>query len=421
MLSSVSQEKLMQQKQYGIFSLPVIVGSLGFFVDIYDLLLFNIVRKKSFEDLHITGDAATTMGENTLNWQMVGLVIGGIAWGIMGDKRGRKSVLFGSILLYSLATFANGFVTNVEQYTALRFIAALGLAGELGASITLTSEMLPKEKRGIASAIIATSGVLGCIAAFFVYKSSGENWRLCYYIGGGMGIALLFLRAGFLESRMYDSVKSSNIPVGNFFMFFTSKDRFLRYFRSILIGLPVWYIIGVLISFSNNFAEKFNITGFDQPTALMLQYVALAFGDMGAGLLSNYTRSRKKTLVIYYIITAVFITLFFALQGGGSALNMYLLCMGLGFGSGISVLYITMSAEQFGTNLRATAAISIPNLVRGFLPLISLLFKYLRSDNGVGDYVTAAWITGAVVITVGFIAVLQTKETFGKELDFTEH
>ena len=410
----------MQQKQYGIFSLPVIVGSLGFFVDIYDLLLFNIVRKKSFEDLGVTGDAATKLGENTLNWQMLGLVAGGIAWGIMGDKKGRKSVLFGSILLYSLATFANGFVTNVEQYTILRFIAALGLAGELGASITLTSEMLPKEKRGIASAIIATSGVMGCIAAYFVFKISGEDWRLCYYIGGGMGIALLFLRAGFLESRMHNAVLESKVPVGNFLMFFTSKERFLRYFRAILIGLPVWFIIGVLISFSDVFAEEFGIGDFDQSTALMLQYTALAFGDMSAGFLSNYLKSRKKTLLIYYCITAVFIFLFFATEGGGSAFNMYLLCMGLGFGSGISVLYITMSAEQFGTNLRATAAISIPNLVRGFLPLISLLFQFLRSENGFNDYVTGAYITGAVVMLVGFIAVLKTKETFGKELDFTE-
>ncbi len=410
----------MQQKQYSIFSLPVIVGSLGFFVDIYDLLLFNIVRKKSFEELGIKGDAIKTLGENTLNWQMLGLVIGGIAWGIMGDKKGRKSVLFGSILLYSLATFANGFVTNVEQYTILRFIAALGLAGELGASITLTSEMLPKEKRGIASAIIATSGVMGCIAAYTVYKLSGEDWRLCYYIGGGMGIALLFLRAGFLESKMYDAVKASDVQVGNFFMFFTNKDRFYRYFRGILIGLPVWYIIGVLISFSNDFADAFKIKGFDQPTALMLQYAALAFGDMGAGIFSNYIKSRKKTLIIYYIITAIFIFLFFALKGGGSAFNMYLLCMGLGFGSGISVLYITMSAEQFGTNLRATAAISIPNMVRGFVIPIIFLYKFLRSDTIFKNDLTGAWVTGLVVMIVGFIAVLNTKETFGKELDFTE-
>ena len=410
----------MQQKQYGIFSLPVIVGALGFFVDIYDLLLFNIVRKSSFEDLHVTGEQMKTVGESIVSWQMFGLVIGGIGWGIMGDKKGRKSVLFGSILLYSLATIANGFVTTIEQYTLLRFIAGLGLAGELGASITLTSELLPKEKRGIASAIIATSGVMGTITAYFVHLLTDENWRLCYFIGGGMGIALLFLRVSVLESSMYDKTKEVKVQMGNFLMLLTNKERLLRYLRSIMIGIPVWFVIGVLISFSDEFAKQFGITGFDQPKALMLQYVALAFGDMSAGFISNAIKSRKKTLLLYYAITAVFIFLFFALEGGGSATNMYLICMGLGFGAGISVLYITMSAEQFGTNLRATAAISIPNLVRGCLPLIIMLFKFLRGPQVANNYVTGAWITGIIVLVIGFISVLYTKESFGKELDYVE-
>lgn len=410
----------MQQKQYGIFSFPVIVGALGFFVDIYDLLLFSIVRIRSFADLGVAEDQMKDIGENIISWQMLGLTIGGILWGILGDKKGRKNVLFGSILLYSVATIANGFVTDVNQYTWLRFIAGLGLAGELGASITLTSEMLPKEKRGLGAAIIATSGVMGTIAAYFVYNLSGENWRLCYFIGGGMGIALLFLRVSVLESTMYDSTKQANVQLGNFFMFLNNRERFFRYLRAIMIGLPVWYVIGILISFSNDFAKQFGITGFDQPKALMLQYVALAFGDMTAGILSNYIKSRKKTLLIFYAITGFFIFLFFALKGGGNAFNMYLLCMGLGFGSGISVLYITMSAEQFGTNLRATAAISIPNLVRGFLPLIIMLFKFLRGDAVLNDYVTAAWVTGAIVLIIGFISVLYTRETFGKELNFVE-
>ncbi|MDP4265076.1 MAG: MFS transporter [Bacteroidota bacterium] len=413
----------MQSKQYGIFSLPVIIGSLGFFVDIYDLLLFNIVRKSSFKELGVMGDAMKDMGENILIWQMIGLTIGGILWGILGDKKGRKSVLFGSILLYSLATIANGFTKNIDQYLWLRFIAGLGLAGELGASITLTSEMLPKEKRGIAASIIATSGVMGTITAYLVYYLSNEDWRLCYFIGGGMGIALLFLRVRVLESSMYDTVKNTNLKMGKFFMLFNKRERFLRYLRAITIGLPVWYVIGILISFSDEFANQFGIRGFDQPKALMLQYVALAFGDLGAGIFSNYIKSRKKTLLIYYGILSFFIFLFFALKGGGNAFNMYLICMGLGFGSGISVLYIMMSAEQFGTNLRATAAISIPNLVRGFLPLILFLFKFLRSGklfNNNNNYVTAAWISGIIIVAIGFISVLYTRETFGKDLDFVE-
>lgn len=410
----------MTKKEYGILSLPVIVGSLGFFVDIYDLLLFNIVRKKSLAELNVPDALAKEFGESVISWQMLGLVVGGILWGILGDKKGRKSVLFGSIILYSAATVANGFVQNVEQYTILRFVAALGLAGELGASITLVSEMLPKDKRGIGASIIATSGVFGTIAAYYVYSLSGENWRLCYYIGGGMGFMLLFLRVGVLESSMYDAAKKQSSTMGNFAMFFTNWERFWRYLRSILIGLPVWFVIGVLISFSDEFAKRFGIADFDQPKALMLQYAALTIGDMGAGLISNYLKSRKKTLLIYYFILSVFIALFFILKGGGSATNMYLLCMGLGFGSGISVLYITMSAEQFGTNLRATAAISIPNLVRGFLPLIILLFKFLRSETVLNNYVTAAWVTAIIVIITGLVSVLFTKETFNKDLDFVE-
>lgn len=398
----------------------MIVGAMGFFVDIYDLLLFNIVRIGSFHDLGVSQADMKHAGEKMISWQMLGLTIGGILWGILGDKKGRKSVLFGSILLYSLATIANGFVKTVDQYTWLRFIAGLGLAGELGASITLTGELLPKEKRGIAAAIIATSGVMGTITAYIVYKVTGENWRLCYFIGGGMGLALLFLRVSVLESKMYDSLKVAGVRMGNFWMLLNNRDRLLRYLRGILIGLPVWYIIGVLITFSDEFARQFCISGFDQPTALMLQYAALAVGDMTAGFLSNYIKSRKKTLLLFYAITAVFMFLFFALKGGGSAFNMYLICMGLGFGSGISVLYITMSAEQFGTNLRATAAISIPNLVRGFLPLILFLFQFLRSDMALGNYVMAAWITGLVIWLIGFISALNTKETFGKEMDYLE-
>lgn len=407
-------------KVYTLYSLPVIVGALGFFVDVYDLLLFNIVRKSSLRDLQVAEAAMKDIGERILSWQMIGLTIGGILWGMLGDKKGRKSVLFGSILLYSVATIANGMVRNVDQYTWLRFIAGLGLAGELGASITLTGELLPKEKRGIAAALIATSGVMGTIAAYFVFKGSGENWRLCYYIGGVMGLALLLLRVSVLESSLYDKLRETRVPMGNFFMLINNRSRFLRYLRCILIGLPVWYIIGVLITFSDEFASRFGIAGFDQPTALMLQYAALAFGDMGAGYLSNYLKSRKKTLFIFYAITALFILLFFTLKGGGSAFNMYLICMGLGFGSGISVLYITMSAEQFGTNLRATAAISVPNLVRGCLPLILVLFRFQRGGAVLGNYITAAWVTGIVVMVIGVVAAFSIPETFGRDLAFVE-
>lgn len=400
---------------YGILSLPVIVGSLGFFVDVYDLLLFNIIRKPSLQSLGLSGRAVFTTGENILSIQMIGILLGGIIWGIMGDKKGRKSVLFGSILLYSIATIANGMAINVTQYTILRFVAGLGLAGELGASITIVSEMLPKEKRGIAASIIATTGVMGTVTAYFVNQWF-HDWRLCYYIGGSLGLLLLVLRMGFLESTMFDQVKKTSVQRGNFLMFFNNRERFFRYLRGILIGLPVWYAIGILVTFSDQFAKEFGIDDIDPAKSVMYQYVGLAFGDLSAGIISNLIKSRKKTLFLFYGMICVFIAVYYFYHGDPA--SFYLTCAGLGFASGVSVLYIAMAAEQFGTNLRATAAISIPNFVRGFLPLIILLFKWLRTATG--NFVTGGWITGIIIMIIAIIAALFTRESFGKDMNFLE-
>ncbi len=405
-------------KQYGVFSLPVIVGALGFFVDVYDLLLFSIIRKPSLQSLHLSPDEVLSQGEIIISVQMIGLTIGGILWGIMGDKKGRLSVLFGSIILYSLANIANGMVQTVPQYIVLRFLAGVGLAGELGASITLVSEMLPKEKRGLAASVIAVVGVFGAIAAFFVYQAF-QDWRLCFYIGGVMGLLLLLLRANVMESSMFDKVKQAGVQRGSFIMLFRKKERALRYLKGVLIGLPVWYAIGVLVTFSDQFGKEFGIEGVDPGKAIMFQYVGIAFGDLSAGLLSNYLKSRKKALFTFFGILSVCIILYF-LQGDGrgSVQSMYFICSCLGFGAGFSVLYITMSAEQFGTNLRASTAISIPNVVRGILPLIILLHRGLRSVTG--DYITGGWMTGVVIVGLAVIAAYHTKESFSNDMNFIE-
>ena len=407
----------MTRKQLSILSIPVIVGALGFFVDVYDLLLFSIVRKPSLESFHLSPDQVLSQGEWIISLQMVGLMIGGFFWGVMGDKKGRLSVLFGSIVLYSLATIANGMAQNVFQYSLTRFIAGLGLAGELGASITLVCEMLPKEKRGIASSVIASVGVLGAITAFIVYKLFND-WRICYYIGGGMGLLLLFLRMGVFESSMYSEIAGADVQKGNLWMLFNNKSRFFRYMKGVAIGLPVWFVIGILITFSDQFGEKLGIQEVIEPgKAIMYQYVALCFGDLSAGILSNIIKSRKKTLFIFFGILAFFMVMYFTIQNG-TAERMYWLCAGLGFGSGISVLYITMSAEQFGTNLRATTAISIPNVVRGLLPLIIIIFKAVRTL--IDNYIYGGWITGAFFLLLAVVAAIYTKETFGREMNYIE-
>ena len=405
----------MAPKNTSLFQLAVVVSALGFFVDVYDLLLFGIVRKPSLADLGLSPAAILTEGEFIISMQMAGLVVGGILWGIVGDKKGRLKVLFGSILLYSIANILNGMVANTAQYAVLRFVAGVGLAGELGAGITLVSELLPKEKRGMAAAMIASFGILGATTAFFMKELF--FWRTCYYIGGGLGLLLLLLRASVRESSMYNEVKESAIVRGNFLMFFTDRDRFLRYMRCILIGLPAWYIIGVLVTFSDQFGLAFGIPDIDPGKAIMFQYLAIAFGDLSVGLLSQRLQSRKKALFIFYGITVFFATLFF-LQQGGAATSFYLICAGLGYGTGFTVVYIIMSAEQFGTNLRAMAAISVPNMVRGALPLILLLFKFMR--DLFHSYVTGGWVTGVILMIIALIAAWYTEETFGKDLNFVE-
>lgn len=405
----------MHKKEFGLLSLPVIVAALGFFVDVFDLLLFGIVRKPSLRELGLSDEAMLSEGELLLSVQMIGMMLGGIVWGILGDKKGRLKVLFGSILLYSIANIANGFVQTTGQYSIIRFIAGFGLAGELGAGVTLTSEILAKEKRGLAATVIAVCGVLGGISAALLYSGIGD-WRMLYFIGGGLGLALLILRIAVAESSMYDTVKKSSVQLGNFLQFFTSKERFNRYMRGILIGLPVWYIIGILVSFADQFGNRMGIAGVKPGDALMYQYIGLGLGDICAGLLSNAWKSRKKALFVFYAVTILFMILFFV-QDHSSLAWFYFVCGGLGFGAGISVLYITTSAEQFGTNLRASASISITNMVRGFTPLMLLCFAQLRKLT---DYVSAAWILGAVVMLIGIVALWFTEESFGKDLDFTE-
>ncbi len=404
------------KKAASLLSVPVIVASLGYFVDIYDLLLFSIVRVKSLKSLGLSDELIASDGMAIIGHQMWGLLLGGILWGMMGDKKGRLSVLFGSILLYSLANIANGFVQTVDQYSLARFIAGIGLAGELGAGITLVSELIPKEKRGVATSLVAGIGLTGAVVAYFIAQIF--DWRVCYFIGGGLGLLLLLLRISVFESGMFKNIQHADVQKGNVLMFFTNGPRFKKYILSILIGLPTWYVIGILVSFSKEFGKAFGIEEEINPgKGIMFAYVAISIGDIAIGLLSQYLKSRKRALFIFYGITVVGIVLYFT-QGSSSATRMYAICALMGFGTGFWAIFVTMAAEHFGTNLRATAATTVPNVVRGALPLIVMLFQALQPAYG---FVNAAAITGAIVMTISIVAGLMTEETFGKDLNFLEH
>lgn len=413
----------MQKKEIGIFSIPVIVAALGYFVDIYDLLLFTIVREPSLQDIGVNmNDKVAVLAASTkiINWQMIGLLIGGITWGIMGDKKGRLSVLFGSIALYSVANFFTGFVATVPQYALARFVAGIGLAGELGAGITLVSELLPKEKRGVGTSLVAGLGLFGAVFAYYTFHFTDENWRLCYKIGGGLGIGLLLLRISVAESGMFNSVKKQHVQRGNFLMFFTDKKRLKKYFLAILIGLPTWFVIGILVNLSNRFANEFyGANKIISGKAIMYAYAAIAVGDILIGLLSQYFKSRKKALLSFYLLTVIGLILFFSpLNNNDTA--MYAICSLLGFSTGFWAIFVTMGAEQFGTNLRATAATTIPNIVRGALPLINLLFVDVLQKTYTLNMWKSGIITGSLVMLITFIAFYFTEETFHKDLNYLE-
>ncbi len=406
----------MHKQSSSIFSIAVVVAALGYFVDIYDLLLFNIVRVDSLKGLGLSDALVKSEGEFIISIQMLGLLLGGIIWGVMADKKGRLSVLFGSIILYSIANIINGFVQTPNQYALVRFIAGVGLAGELGAGITLVSELTHKEKRGLATSLVAGIGLTGAVVAYFI--SQAFHWRTCYFIGGGLGLCLLLLRISVFESGLYSDVKKQNIKRGNFFMFFSTKKRFKKYLLAILIGLPTWYVIGILIAFSNDFAKAFGITNPVQPKkSTMYAYVAISIADVLIGFVSHWLRSRKKALFIFYLLTIVSIALYFT-QQNGSATGMYAICAAMGFGTGFWAIFVTMAAEQFGTNIRATAATTVPNMVRGSLPLMILLFNGLQQLNF--NYVTAGWITGVIVMVISTLAAWFTEETYGKNLNYVE-
>lgn len=398
-----------------VLTLPVIVIAMGYFVDIYDLILFGVVRVASLTELGLNSDQITSWGSIILNMQMGGMLIGGIIWGMLGDKKGRLSVLFASIILYSVANFLNAFVTNVEQYALLRFIAGIGLAGELGAGVTLVAEILPKELRGYGIMTIASFGVLGVVAANLVAQEF--DWRNAYIIGGILGFSLLVLRMKVRESGMFEHNLSEDIKRGDFFSLFTKGELFRKYLKAIAIGVPLWFVVGVLVMFSPEFAKALEIT---EPVtagqALMYCYIGLAFGDLGSGYLSQKLRSRKKAFTIFLFFSALTVLWYYTLQGA-SADTFYWSCFALGLFCGYWALFITMAAEQFGTNIRATVATTAPNFVRGAVVPITTSFIVLKESYGV---LGAGAIVGVVCFVLAAIALYYTHETFHKDLDYIE-
>ena len=398
-----------------LFSIPVIVAALGYFVDIYDLLLFGIVRVSSLRSLGIDEANMLDQGESLIRWQMAGLLIGGLVWGIMGDKKGRLSVLFGSILLYSVANIANGFVTTVDQYAALRFIAGIGLAGELGAGITLVAEILPIRLRGYGTTLVAAVGLMGAVLANYI--ASSFDWRIAYFIGGGLGLLLLLARVSIFESGVFLKLKDKKVQRGNFLQLLNNKVRLTKFLGCIFIGLPIWFVIGILITFSPEFAKALGIADpVKAGDAIMYSYLGLALGDILTGFISNALRSRKKVILLFTTLTITFMLLYLFMPVLTKPF-FFTTCFVMGVGIGYWAMFVTIAAEQFGTNLRSTVATTVPNFIRFTVVPLTFMFKFMRDQVGV---IYGALAVGLFTIVVAFIALKFIDETYTRDLNFVE-
>ncbi len=396
--------------------LAVMVAALGYFVDIYDLLLFSIVRVSSLKGIGVAESELLDKGVLLINTQMAGLLIGGVLWGVLGDKKGRLSVLFGSIFLYSAANLLNAFVQNIEQYAVLRFIAGIGLAGELGAGITLISEILPKRLRGFGTTIVASIGILGAVFGGII----GDlfHWRTAYIIGGSMGFLILLLRVGVRESGLFSKVcEEDSVSRGDFFSLFKTRATLSKYLAVILIGVPIWYVVGILVTFTPEFGKAWNMV--DLPTAgraVMFTYIGLAVGDFASGLMSQLAQSRKKVILLYILLTAAMVAVHLVVSRQSSTLY-YAMCVLMGFGAGYWAMFVTVAAEQFGTNIRSTVTTSAPNFVRGAVIPLAFLFQTGAARFGVN---TAGIMVGFLSFGVALFALSRLEETFHKDLDYLE-
>ena len=393
----------------------IFVAALGYFVDIYDLIIFSIVRIQSFSDIGVPLDQMRSKGEYVLNMQMGGLLIGGVIWGVLGDKYGRLKVLFGSILLYSIANIANGFVQDVTTYGIIRFIAGIGLAGELGAGITLVSESMHRKKRGYGTMIVAGVGVLGAILAYFI--SEWFSWRTAYFVGGGMGILLLFMRVGVLESGMFSSLETKNVQKGKISMLFNNAARFRRYLYCLCIGLPIWFVVGVLVTQAPEIGEALHAqTALSAGKGVMFTYLGISLGDFLAGWMAQIFKSRRKVVFIYQLLILIFSCIYLTRQGI-SEIEFLWLAFLMGLGVGYWATFITIAAEQFGTNIRSTVTTTAPNFVRGALIPSTLLYGVLVNWVGI---IAAAMIMIVLLSLIAIFALTRLKESFDKDLDFVE-
>lgn len=395
------------------FVATFLVAALGYFVDVYDLILFGVVRIESLKAIGVAPEHLLDSGMLLINFQMAGMLLGGFFWGILGDKKGRTTVMMASILIYSLANIANAFVDSLSTYAVLRFIAGFGLSGEVGAAVTLISESVSKQRRTLWTTLLTAFGLMGAVAAGLI--GDALHWKMAYLVGGGMGLVLLFLRFQVSESKIFSESSPKNR--GHISLFVRSPQRLVRYLACVLVGVPIWYVVGILMTFS---PELMKSEGMGETVsagmAILFCYIGLCVGDLVSGFLSHLFESRRGIIGVFLLASTCLITYYLNVSGL-KLFEFYALCGVLGFSAGYWAVYVTMIAESFGTNIRATAVIMVTNWMRGSVVLLTSGVQWLQGSMSLSQ---SAFVVGGVVLVLACLSLIYLSETFGKDLDYGE-
>jgi putative MFS transporter len=397
------------------FNIVVLAAGLGFFIDTFDIFLFNVYRVSSLKELGLSGEALTRAGEYLLSMQMLGMMIGGVLSGVIADRKGRVSVLFGSIVLYSIANICNGFVQDVDTYAVIRFFAGMGLAGELGAGITLVGESMSIEKRGYGTILVATLGGLGAVTAGL----AGDflPWRSAFIAAGAMGFLLLLLRVKAMETSIFKATQASEHPRGSFLHLFRTRERTWRYIACIIMGIPIWYSVGLLITLSTELAAEHSISNLQAGLCFILFQCGVTVGDLSSGLLSQLLRSRKKVLLGFMLIAMLATALHFILLH--LSMPIYISALLIGLGCGYLSVFVTATSEHFGTNLRVTVTATVTNFMRGAVTLLIPLRILLQDTFGL-TITTSLIVMGILVWLAALAATMLLPDTYGRDLQFVE-
>ena len=433
-------------------ALSVLAAALGYFVDLFDIVIFGVVRVASLADLGLEGAQITEWGIRLINLQMLGMLIGGFAWGLIGDRYGRRFALLATIFVFSIANIANAFVDNTLQYAVLRLLAGFGLAGELGAGIALVTELLPEKRRGYGTTIVSFLGLVGALTAAFV--GSQFDWRTAYLVGGVMGLVVMALRfVGMAESALFEKQRDSGTSTARHAVLMliaapliaalsallwgppwlawllgalaavaalatSRRDFVMRFYAVAAVGVPIWYCSALFVNLGPEYGRVLALEGFDPrtfvATVLAWQATGLALGSALTGVASEWLRSRQA--VLWACLGALLVLVALLMQTRSVASYAYVM-FAIGLFQGYWTAFITMSAEQFGTGVRATVASSIPNIVRAMTVPVTLSVSGLATGT---SWVTATYAVGAIVFALALVALATLRETWGKDLDYVE-